>query len=75
MKPYRPFLGVLLCTGWGVKSVYACAQALHLVSYGKEHLQDLDKLKFLKLQAVKWQMALSLLLAAALVSSRLLPWH
>eukprot|EP00884_Botryococcus_braunii_P013432 jgi/Botrbrau1/2208/Bobra.101_2s0038.1 len=50
----------------------AVPQALHLLSYGKEHLQDLDKLKFLKLQAVKWQMALSLLLAGALVSSRVL---
>jgi hypothetical protein len=55
-------------------NVCVVVQAFHLVKYGKENLADLDKLRFLKLQAVKWQMALCVLLAAALVLSRLLPW-
>lgn len=38
-------------------------------------MEDLEQLRFLKLQAVKWQMALSVGLATSLVVARLLPEH
>lgn len=57
---------------YGVSMRRAGLQGLNLVSYGKEHVGDLEQLRFLKLQAVKWQMALSLGLAASLVVARLL---